>query len=280
MLEALSNESGIRLGISLGIFLFMAIWETVRPRRILSESKLRRWVVNLGIIIFNIVFVRFTVGAFAFTVAIFTQTKGWGLFNYFELIPWIVIVTSVIVLDFAIYLQHIIVHAVPLFWRFHRVHHTDLDLDVSSGMRFHPVEILFSLLYKSMIVILMGAPPIAVLIFEVILNAASLFNHGNIYIPKSIDRLLRYIIVTPDMHRIHHSTVVDETNSNFGFSVSCWDRMCGTYTQSPSLGQLEMNIGLKEYRNQYELGIFKLIALPFRGRMGQYSYRKEQNFKK
>ena len=262
MLEALSNESGIRLGISLGIFLFMAIWETVRPRRILSESKLRRWVVNLGIIIFNIVFVRFTVGAFAFTVAIFTQTKGWGLFNYFELIPWIVIVTSVIVLDFAIYLQHIIVHAVPLFWRFHRVHHTDLDLDVSSGMRFHPVEILFSLLYKSMIVILMGAPPIAVLIFEVILNAASLFNHGNIYIPKSIDRLLRYIIVTPDMHRIHHSTVVDETNSNFGFSVSCWDRMCGTYTQSPSLGQLEMNIGLKEYRNQYELGILKLITMP------------------
>lgn len=276
MLESPWNEAGFRLGISLGVFFIMAIWEIGRPRRKLSESKLRRWFVNLGIIIFNMVFVRFTLGAFAFSVAIFTQEKGWGLFNYVEVELWISAAVSIIVLDFAVYLQHIIVHAVPIFWRLHRVHHSDLDLDVSSGLRFHPLEILLSLFYKSMIVIILGAPPVAILIFEIILNASSQFNHGNVNIPRSIDRFLRTIIVTPDMHRIHHSTVVDETNSNFGFSVSWWDRLCGTYKQSPSLGQLEMNIGLQEFRHQNGLGILKLIALPFCGKMGQYSFQKEQ----
>lgn len=276
MLESPWNEAEYRLGFSLVVLIVMAIWEIGYPRRKLSESKLWRWFINLGIIIFNMVFVRFTVGAFAFTIAIFAQEKGWGLFNFVEVEPWVAAALSIIVLDFAVYLQHVIVHAVPVFWRLHRVHHTDLDLDVSSGLRFHPLEILLSLLYKSMVVIVLGAPPIAVLIFEVILNAASLFNHGNVNIPITLDRFLRTIIVTPYMHRIHYSTVVDETNSNFGFSVSWWDRLCGTYKQSPSLGQLDMKIGITEFRDQVDLGFLKLLVLPFRGKMGEYSYQKEQ----
>ena len=263
MLEASWSETYLRLGIFLGVFVMMALWEKVNPRRKLSESKLRRWITNLGLIFFNTVIVRVTVGAMVFTVAIFARENGWGLFNYIETSPWFAVAVSVIVLDFAIYLQHIIVHAVPFLWQLHSVHHADLDFDVSTGLRFHPLEIILSLFYKSIIVIMIGVPPMAVVIFEMILNATSLFNHGNVFIPKTIDRLLRYIIVTPDMHRIHHSTIVDETNSNYGFSVSLWERLCGTYKKSSKLGQLDMEIGLKEFRNQNKLGILKLITFPF-----------------
>lgn len=276
MLEESWSEAALRLGMFLGVFAAMALWEAANPRRKLSESKLRRWIVNLGIICFNMVFVRVTVGAIAFAVAIFARENGWGLFNYFEVQPWIAALASVVILDFAIYLQHIVVHAVPILWRLHRVHHADLDFDVTTGLRFHPLEIMLSLFYKSIVVIALGAPPLAVVVFEIILNAASQFNHGNVNIPEVIDRWLRRIIVTPDMHRIHHSTVVNETNSNFGFSVSWWDRLCGTYKKAPSRGHLKMELGLDEFRSQNELGILNLIALPFRGRMGQYSFQKER----
>jgi len=269
MINLLKSEGGIRLSLFLVVFIIMSIWEIMSPKRKRLVSKRQRWFTNLSIIFINMVFVRFTLGAFAYTVAIFSQLKGWGLFNYLETDLWISVVISIIILDFPVYLQHIIVHAVPLFWRLHRIHHTDLELDVSSGLRFHPLEIFLSLLYKSIIVIVLGAPAIAVLIFEVILSATSLFNHGNVAIPKSIDTLLRYIIVTPDMHRIYHSTIMDEINSNFGFSVSWWDRICGTYKKTSSLGQLKMEIGLKEFRNQNELRLFDLFTLPFHGKMGQ-----------
>ncbi len=263
MLEASWSETYLRLGIFLGVFVMMALWEKISPRRKLSESKLRRWITNLGLIFFNTVIVRVTVGAMVFTVAIFAQENSWGLFNYIETSPWFVIIVSIIVLDFAMYLQHIIFHAFPILWRLHRVHHVDLDFDVTTGLRFHPLEIILSLFYKSIIVIAIGAPPMAVVIFEIILNASSQFNHGNVFIPKRIDRLLRYIIVTPDMHRIHHSSIMDETNSNYGFSLSIWDRMIGTYKKSSKLGQLDMEIGLEEYRDQNKLGILNLITFPF-----------------
>lgn len=269
-------EAVIRLGIFSGVFIIMALWEVVSPRRKLSESKGRRWLINLGLTFINFLFARVTVGALAFSVAVFARQNGWGLFNYFEVPAWMAIVVSFVVLDFSIYLQHVIVHAVPLFWRLHRLHHTDLNIDVTTGLRFHPLEILLSLLYKAAVIIVIGAPLWTVVAFEVILNAASQFNHGNVNIPKNIDRWLRTMIVTPDMHRIHHSTVVDKTNSNFGFSVSWWDRLCGTYKKEPAQSQLTMDIGLKEFRNQKELGLLSLIALPFRGKMGQYSYQKER----
>ncbi|MBC8344845.1 MAG: sterol desaturase family protein [Candidatus Marinimicrobia bacterium] len=276
MLDKLGFEGMIRLGIAIGFFALLALWEVANPRRKLSESKRRRWVANLGIIFFNMAIVRLTVGAFAMSMAFYAQKNGWGLFNYLELPRWIVISVSIIILDFAIYLQHVVVHAVPIFWRVHRVHHTDLDIDVTSGLRFHPIEIVVSLIYKSAVVLLIGAPVFAVLIFEIILNGSSLFNHSNINISVKIDRWLRWILVTPDMHRIHHSALAEETNSNFGFSVSWWDRLCGTYKKDPLLDQLDLQIGLIEFRNQNELGLPELFIVPFRGKMGNYSFQKKE----
>jgi sterol desaturase/sphingolipid hydroxylase (fatty acid hydroxylase superfamily) len=234
-----------------------------RPRR-------ERWVTNLGLTALNTILVRITVGGIAYAAAKFATEHEVGLLHWMALPSWAAVVVTLLVLDFAIYLQHVMVHAVPVLWRLHRVHHADLGFDASTGLRFHPIEIFFSLGLKVAVVVLLGAVPWAVIAFEAILNASSIFNHGNVAIPESVDRGLRWIIVTPDMHRIHHSTRVVETNSNFGFSVSWWDRLCGTYRAAPALGQTGMEIGLNDYRTPLNLG--RLLLLPFQGDAGRYTF--------
>ncbi|MGD8631157.1 MAG: sterol desaturase family protein, partial [Gammaproteobacteria bacterium] len=228
--ELISNhEATIRLGSFLGIFALMACWEILAPRRTLTQPKGSRWLNNIGLVVFNTALLRVVFPVAAIGVAEYAQLRQWGLFNLVEVHPAVALVTSVIVLDAAIYLQHVMFHAVPLLWRLHRVHHADLDFDVTTGARFHPIEILLSMLIKFAVIVLLGPPLAAVVIFEVLLNAMSMFNHSNVRLPLALDGVLRRIIVTPDMHRVHHSHLADETNSNFGFNLSVWDRVFGTY---------------------------------------------------
>jgi len=260
-------ESLARFSVFLGVFTAMILWEFFRPRRFLSRSRRERWVTNLGITFLDMALVRVTVGGAAYAAAVFAAEQGVGLLHWMTLPPWASVVVTLLVLDFAIYLQHVMVHAVPVLWRLHRVHHADLGFDATTGLRFHPIEIFLSLGLKVAVVVLLGAVPWAVVTFEIILNASSVFNHGNVAIPEPIDHWLRWAIVTPDMHRIHHSTRVVETNSNFGFSVSWWDRLCGTYRAAPALGQTGMEIGLSDYRTPLNLG--ELLLLPFQGDAGR-----------
>lgn len=266
-------ETLIRLGSFIVLFVVMALWETQRPRRAPTGPRSRHWRTNLSLLAVDALLVRLLLGAGAYATALYAQQHGWGLFNLTAWPMWTEFLLAWLLLDFALYLQHVISHALPVFWRLHRVHHSDLDFDLTTGVRFHPVEIVISMLYKMAAVAALGAPPWAVLMFELILNGASVFNHGNVHIPEKIDRWLRLVIVTPDMHRVHHSSVVNETNSNFGFSISLWDRLCGTYRAQPALGQLGFEIGLKEYRAR--LGLLDLLLLPLRGKIGQYSFKKD-----
>ena len=266
-------ETTLRFGSFIALFVVMALWEMQRPRRRLTQPKVIHWRTNLALLFTDVLLLRFTLGAAALGTAEYAQQHGWGLFNITAWPAWLEFLVAWLLLDFALYLQHVLSHALPVFWRLHRVHHSDLDFDLTTGVRFHPLEILLSMLYKMAVVAALGAPPWAVLIFEVVLNGASVFNHGNVHIPEKIDRWLRFFIVTPDMHRVHHSSVVNETNSNFGFSISLWDRLCGTYRAQPALGQLGFEIGLKEYRER--LGWGALLLLPFRRKLGQYSLRKD-----
>lgn len=259
-------EAALRLGIFLGLFALLAAWESWRPRRLLAQPRWRHWLVNLGLTAVATLVVRLTVGAVAVSAAFLAQQRGWGLLPLLGTPLWANVLLSLVVLDFAIYLQHVLFHALPLFWRLHLVHHTDLDLDVSSGVRFHPLEILLSLLYKAALVLLLGAPPAAVVTFEVLLNAFSLFQHSNIALPAAVERGLRRVVITPDLHRIHHSVEVAETNSNFGFSVCFWDRLCGTYRDRPRRPQTTMPLGLAEYREAHRLGLATLLLLPFQPR--------------
>ncbi len=260
----------VRFGVFLSVFATMVVWEYARPRRLLTQPRRKRWVTNLGLTFLNMILVRITVGGAAYAAAVFATERGIGVLHWMTLPPWAAVVVTLLVLDFAVYLQHVMVHAVPVLWRLHRVHHADLGFDATTGLRFHPIEIFLSLGLKVAVVVLLGAVPWAVVAFEVILNASSVFNHGNVAMPESIDHWLRWAIVTPDMHRIHHSTRVVETNSNFGFSVSWWDRLCGTYRAQPARGQLGMEIGLSDYRTSLNLG--QLLLLPFQGSAGPYTF--------
>jgi sterol desaturase/sphingolipid hydroxylase (fatty acid hydroxylase superfamily) len=266
-------ETVIRLGSALAIFAAMALWEWRRPRLTLAQGRGARWPINLGITLLDLVLVRLTVGAAAVGAAGFAAEHGWGLFHLVAVPGWIAFAASWALLDFAIYLQHILVHAVPVLWRLHQVHHADLGFDVTTGLRFHPLEIFLSLGIKVCMVALIGPPIGAVILFEVLLNAGSLFNHGNVDLPVAVDRWLRWLIVTPDMHRVHHSVVPAETNSNFGFSVSIWDRLCGTYRAQPAAGHEAMTIGVAHLRDPARLGFFSLLWLPFTSRLGSYSFR-------
>jgi sterol desaturase/sphingolipid hydroxylase (fatty acid hydroxylase superfamily) len=263
-------EALVRVSTFLGVLTVMLLWERCRPRRPLSRPRRERWFTNLGLTLLNTVLVRVTVGGVAYTAAVFAADQGIGLLHWRPLPGWTATVVTLLGLDFAIYLQHVLFHAVPLLWRLHRVHHADLDFDATTGLRFHPLEILLSLGFKAAVVVVLGAVPWAVVAFEVLLNAASVFNHGNVVLPERLDRWLRWIVVTPDMHRVHHSTHVVETNSNFGFSVSWWDRLCGTYRPQPVLGQMGMDIGLSDYRARLTLG--QVLLLPFQGSAGRYTY--------
>jgi sterol desaturase/sphingolipid hydroxylase (fatty acid hydroxylase superfamily) len=202
--------------------------------------------------------------------ALLIQQREWGLFNQFELSYLLKILFSVLILDLAIYLQHVMFHSIPLLWRLHMVHHSDMDIDVTTGVRFHPIEIVLSMMIKIIVVILIGAPAIAVLIFEVLLNGTSMFNHGNVRYSQQIDSFLRFLVVTPEMHRVHHSTIRWETNSNLGFNFPWWDRLFGTYRPQPAQGHLEMIIGLDQYKEPQKLTLPWLIVLPFIGKLGKY----------
>jgi sterol desaturase/sphingolipid hydroxylase (fatty acid hydroxylase superfamily) len=266
MLQALlQNETAIRLTAFFGVLALMAGAEFMFPRRRLTVSKLRRWTSNLGIVFLNSFVVRLLLPATAAGFAVFASQHGWGLFNYFFDVPvWFAIIASVVILDFAIYLQHVMFHAVPALWRLHRMHHADLDFDVTTGARFHPVEILLSTVIKFAAVAALGAPAAAVLIFEVLLNATSMFNHGNVRLPAGLDRVLRWLVVTPDMHRVHHSVVPRETNSNFGFSITWWDRLFGTYRAQPEAGHEAMTIGIGQFRAAREQWLDRMLTQPLR----------------
>ncbi len=264
------HEPAIRLGFFFGILVAMFLWEVIAPRRPLTTSKAARWVTNLGLVFIDSFLARLVFPTALVGVALLAQQRGWGLFNQFEQSAWLKIIFSVLILDLAIYLQHILFHSVPLLWRLHMVHHSDMDIDVTTGVRFHPIEIFLSMGIKMAVLVLTGAPPASVMIFEIILNGTSMFNHGNVHYSEHFDSFLRLIVVTPEMHRVHHSTIRWETNSNLGFSFPWWDRLFGTYRPQPAKGHLEMTIGLDQYKEPRKLTFLWLIALPFIGKLGKY----------
>jgi sterol desaturase/sphingolipid hydroxylase (fatty acid hydroxylase superfamily) len=272
----LSHEPGVRLGAFIGVFAVMALWEAAAARRELRTAKGSRWFANLGITVLNTVVLRLVFPAAAVGVAAVAADRGWGLFNNLAAPPAIAIIGSVLVLDLVIYLQHVMFHAVPALWRLHMVHHADLDFDVTTGLRFHPLEIVLSMVIKFAAVVLLGPPAVAVLIFEVLLNATSMFNHGNVRIPLALDHVVRWFVVTPDMHRVHHSIDQRETNSNFGFNLPWWDRLLGTYRAQPAAGHEAMTIGLEQFQERRRQTLPWLVALPFAGRTGEYPMGRRQ----
>ncbi len=260
----MSNEPLIRIACFLGAFAVVAIWEAMAPRRPRKLSRWARWPGNLGIVALNTALVRLLLPTTTVALAFLCEQREWGLLNQVDLPRWLAFALAVPVLDAAIYLQHVLLHAVPALWRLHRMHHADLDFDVTTGARFHPIEILASTTFKLAAIAALGAPPGAVLTFEIVLNATSMFNHGNIRLPAGCDRVLRWLVVTPDMHRIHHSIVPRETNSNFGFNVPWWDRLLGTYRAQPAAGQEAMTIGIEQFRMPREQRIDRMLTQPFR----------------
>ncbi len=273
----LDMEPAIRLGIFLGVFAIMAGWEALLPRRARSVSRWIRWPSNLGIVAVNTLLLRVLIPTAAVGLALTGEARGWGLLNALALPYWLSVVLAVVLLDLAIYLQHVMFHAVPALWRLHRMHHADLDFDVTTGARFHPIEILLSMALKLGVVAALGAPALAVLVFEVLLNATAMFNHANARLPERLDRVLRWIVVTPDMHRVHHSVVPRETNSNFGFNLPWWDRLLGTYRAQPAAGHTAMTIGLEQFRDQGDLRLDRMLVQPFRGEAGHVSINRRKS---
>ncbi|MBE0475152.1 sterol desaturase family protein [Rhodoferax sp.] len=268
----MAHEPAIRMGFFVGVFALVALWELVAPQRRLTVSKALRWSSNLGLVVLNTVLLRLMFPLAAVGMAAFGVAKGWGLLNHFDVPFGLAVPLAVIAMDFVIWLQHVMVHAVPLLWRLHRVHHADPDYDLTTGARFHPIEIVLSMLIKIATIAVLGPPVLAVVIFEVILNAAAMFNHGNIRLPVGLDRVLRWVIVTPDMHRVHHSVEEDETNSNFGFNLPWWDRLFGTYREQPRAGQVGMRIGIHGHTDPREVvRLDGMLLMPFRGEVQGYA---------
>ena len=271
----LGHEISVRLGFFIGVLAAIGGWELVAPRRTTTVSKLIRWSNNLGLVFLNTLILRLLFPAAATGVAVLAQQRGWWLFNSFAAPLPLATLISIVMLDGIIYLQHVMLHAVPVLWRLHRVHHADPEYDVTTGTRFHPLEIVLSMLIKCAAIILLGAPAVSFVVFEVILNATAMFNHGNIKLPGNIDRALRLLVVTPDMHRVHHSVENDETNSNFGFSLSWWDRLFGTYRDQPRAGHTDMTIGIRKYREPRQITWLPgMLMLPFKGRVSGYSINR------
>lgn len=261
---AMSNEPFIRFGIFASVLVVMALWEVVAPRRAQALGRRQRWPSNFGVVALNTLLVRVPLPMGIVAVALWCEARGLGVMNLWALPDWLTIPLTVIVLDLAIYAQHVAFHAVPMLWRLHRMHHADTEIDVTTGARFHPIEILLSLLLKIALVILLGAPAAGVLAFEVLLNVTAMFNHSNVRLPAAIDRLLRLVVVTPDMHRVHHSVVPRETHANFGFNMPWWDRMFGTYRAEPEAGHDRMVIGLPMFRDPEEQRLDRMLTQPFR----------------
>jgi sterol desaturase/sphingolipid hydroxylase (fatty acid hydroxylase superfamily) len=265
MSEALlGNEPLIRLLAFAGIFAAMAAWEVLAPRRERQLARGTRWPSNVAIVALDTVLVRLVFPVTAVGVALIAEARGWGLLHSFGVPMWASVPAAVIALDLAIYLQHVLFHAVPALWRLHRVHHADPEVDVTTGARFHPIEILLSMGLKLGVVAALGAPPVAVLLFEVLLNVTSMFNHSNVRMPTRLDQLLRWIVVTPDMHRVHHSVAARETNSNFGFNLPWWDRLFGTYRDQPAAGHAAMTLGIEQFRDPAEQRLDRMLTQPFR----------------
>jgi len=263
--RAVSDEPIIRLAFFLGALGGLAAWEVLAPRRRRELRRWTRWPSNLAVVALNTALVRLVFPVTAVGFALLCEQRGWGLLNALDLPGWLLVVLGVLVLDFAIYLQHVLFHAVPALWRLHRMHHADLDFDVTTGGRFHPIEILASMAIKLAAIAAFGAPAMAVLAFEILLNATSMFNHGNIRLPAGLDRVLRWAVVTPDMHRVHHSVLSRETNSNFGFNLPWWDRLFGTYRAQPEAGHEAMTIGIEQFRDPREQRLDRMLLQPFRG---------------
>ena len=266
-----SNEATIRMTFFIGIFFVVSLAELALPRRPMSTSKTARWFANISIVIINTVVLRLLIAGGAVGISVWVAKQGWGVFNYIDRPFWVELILSVILLDFVIYLQHLMFHAVPLLWRLHMMHHADLDYDLTTGFRFHPIEIIISMGIKAVAISVLGALPAGVIIFEIFLNGTAMFNHGNFYIPLGVDRILRLVVVTPDMHRVHHSVLPSETNSNFGFNLPWWDRLLGTYRAQPSLGHDGIIIGLNQFRDPARLTLPWIIALPFLGKGGSHA---------
>lgn len=258
----LANEPTIRLAAFVGVLAIMVVWEVLAPRRSFAVARAQRWPGNLGIVLIDTVLLRLVFPTAAVGFAMLGEARGWGLVGLLGEPPWLTVIGCVLALDLIIYLQHVLFHAVPSLWRLHRVHHTDLGFDVTTGLRFHPLEILLSMVIKFGAIAAIGVPAVAVLIFEVVLNATSMFNHGNVRLPKAVDRWLRLIVVTPDMHRVHHSIIRNETNSNFGFNFPWWDRWLGTYRAQPAAGHSAMTIGIEQFREARDLRLDRLLMQP------------------
>ncbi len=264
------DESSIRLSFFLGILIIMALAEILAPRRVLTQGR-KRWPANLAIVVMDVIVVRLLMPAGATGAAIWATDHHFGLLNWLAISAPIAIVAAIILLDLIIYAQHLLFHALPILWRLHMVHHADRDIDVTTGLRFHPIEIVISLLIKISCVVLLGAPVMAVVIFEVVLNGMAMFNHSNVKLPLRLDAALRLLVITPDVHRVHHSIIKQETNSNYGFNLSIWDRLFGTYRPQPEEGHLGMTIGLEHLQQAPTHKLSFILRLPFRKHLGQYS---------
>jgi sterol desaturase/sphingolipid hydroxylase (fatty acid hydroxylase superfamily) len=262
---SVEQEALIRIGFFLGILVLMVVWEFYAPKRMLTVSRWLRWRSNLSLTVINAFLLRLVFPIAGTGVAAYAELNQWGLLNQFEVPAWIAIGLSIVLLDVTIYWQHVMMHTFVPLWRLHRAHHADLDIDVTTGTRFHPLEMLLSMLIKLAVIVSIGAPALGVLFFEVILNVMAMFNHSNIHIPPAFDHALRILIVTPDMHRVHHSTVRAEMNSNFGFNLTIWDRLFGTYCAQPQAGHTAMTIGLEEWRNPgFCSRLGNILMMPFR----------------
>jgi sterol desaturase/sphingolipid hydroxylase (fatty acid hydroxylase superfamily) len=260
------HEPVIRLSVFLGVLALMALAEAASPARRRDVPRLLRWSNNLALVVVDTVLVRLLFPVAAVGLALLAAQRGWGVFNMLALPGWAAIPATVLLLDLAIYAQHVVFHFVPALWRLHRVHHADVEIDVTTGLRFHPGEILLSMGFKLLLVLALGPPAVAVLIFEVLLNATAMFNHANLHLPGAVDRVLRRVLVTPDMHRVHHSVIPAETNSNFGFNLPWWDRLFRTYRAQPQAGHQGMTIGLSQFRARRELWLDRMLWQPLRGR--------------
>lgn len=260
------DENSLRFGAFASVFVVMALAEWMLPKKERTQPKGRRWLTNWGIIVADAVLVRLVMPILPVAVAFYAASQNWGVLNWFALPNWLAVLIGFVVLDFAIWLQHLLSHKIPLLWRLHQVHHADRDIDVSTALRFHPIEILLSLFYKMAWIILLGAPAMAVFLFEAVLNGAALFNHANVRFSSKLDAFLRLLIVTPDMHRVHHSVIRSETDSNYGFNLSIWDRWFGTYVAQPRDGHEEMRIGLEAYQSDKPSQFSWAMLLPFRNR--------------
>lgn len=256
-------EIYLRLGFFTGIFLALAFWETLSPKRILRQSKSRRWVTNLSLLVFNSFTYRLVIGISLLGIGYWGLEHQWGLLRWLEVPRWANFFLGIILLDGAVWFQHWVFHQIDFLWRLHRVHHTDLDFDVTTGLRFHPLEIILSMFFKGAVVLTLGIDPWAALVFEIILNGFSQFTHANVNLSPVFERAFRSIFVTPDMHRVHHSVFKEEHNRNYGFSFSFWDRLFQTYQARPVESHETMKIGIKDFQNPDRLGLGRLLIQPF-----------------